>query len=159
MPERETATQLRLPGMPRCHAYLRTWVLRRVEVVSYALVICPRSLWKHLKGTAILYLNNLKQFSTDRAWSSERCVVIVTESNGNVNAHFLKRGNGSICDYRENRRRQGQPKGNNFVLICLSFEGRPKKQPESWKDRGMKACLQVYCHEPISVPILVPDTC
>ncbi|KAL0153982.1 hypothetical protein M9458_050739, partial [Cirrhinus mrigala] len=56
----------------------------------------------------------------------------------------------TLHEFGKDAGRQRQPKGEDFVLICPTLEGKPKKKSVSRQNRDMKVCvLQVDGCEPI----------
>ncbi len=74
----------------------------------------------------------------------------VIEVVENANASFPQRNTGCLHDLGEDTRRQGQPEGEDLVLICSPFDRKVKKRSVSREDRDMKVrVLQADCCEPI----------
>lgn len=55
----------------------------------------------------------------------------------NVNAPLSQGNKGCLCNLHEDTERQGQPEGQDLVLICSSFEHEPQEWPVAWKGRNM----------------------
>ncbi len=68
----------------------------------------------------------------------------------------LKRNEGSLHDLGEDTRQQGQPKREDFVLICTPFECKAKIWSVSREDQDIKV-LQVDRCKPIEVTNALKD--
>ncbi len=74
----------------------------------------------------------------------------VIEVVENENALLSQGNKGCLRNFHEDTGRQGQPEGQDLVLICLSFECKPQEWPVARKDQNMKArVLQVNRCKPI----------
>ncbi len=74
----------------------------------------------------------------------------VVEVVENAHTLFSQGDKGRLHDFGEDARRQGQPEGQDLVLICLSLERETQEWPVSREDRDMKVrVLQVDCCKPI----------
>ncbi len=62
----------------------------------------------------------------------------VVEVVENKNASFPQRNEGCLHDLGGDTRQQGQPEGEDLVLICSPFKRKAKKLSVSRDDRDMK---------------------
>ncbi len=63
---------------------------------------------------------------------------------------FSQGNKGRLRDFGEDARRQGQPEGQDLVLICPTLKHESQEWPVSREDRDMKVCvLQVDRCKPI----------
>ncbi len=69
----------------------------------------------------------------------------------NANSLLSQGNEGCLRNFHEDTGRQGQPEGQDLVLICSSFEREPQEWAVAWKDRNMNVrVLQVDRCKPIS---------
>ncbi len=74
----------------------------------------------------------------------------VVEVVENAHTPFSQGGKGLLHDFGEDARRQGQPEGQDLVLICPTLERESQEWPVSREDRDMKVrVLQVDRCKPI----------
>ncbi len=74
----------------------------------------------------------------------------VVEVVENAHTPFSQGNKGRLHDFGEDTRRQGQPEGQDRVLICPTLERASQEWPVLREDRGMKVrVLQVDRCKPI----------